>query len=359
MKKNKSIIFGIFLFVTILIVSLVISVCAAEKTIILSLAEFNPPESESGRQSIIFQEELAEKTGGKVNLKIYWAGSLLGGKEILRGVQDGVADMGSINPNYYPNQLPISGVFNVIPKGPVKYESQIMVYEKVNEKVLAWEQEFLSHNQIPLYKYALSDKAICSTKPIASLKDFENQKMRAASRWLLDMMSAVGATPVSVPWADCYMALQTGTIDAVLTNLGSIHYAKLDEVAQNILLLPGLWAKPACFYTINTDVWNGLSEEIQGQFEEALEVAYTRYGKLYEEEWSTVVRETKEMGSIVNSMSKQDMEEWVSLPVVDKMQAQWIKEMEEQGSDKAQLEKILEEMKVIVEEVVKIEEQNN
>jgi len=357
MKKNKSIIFGILLFVTILAVSLIMPVCAAEKTIILTLAEYNTPSSLAGRGAIVLQEEIAEKTGGRVNLKIYWGGSLLKGKEVLRGVEEGVSDMGNINPNYYPNQLLVGGVFNVIPRGPSEYESQMMIYKNVMEQVPEWKAEFLAHNQLPLYTFALSAKAICSTKPLASLGDFENKKMRSAARWLLDMMEAAGGTPVSVPWGDCYMALQTGTIDAVLINLGSLHNAKLDEVAPNILLIDRLWAKPACFYTINVDTWNKLPEDIQGQIMEALKSTAARYSELYSVEWNNCVEEVEEMGCVVNSMTTEDMEEWVNLPVVGEIQAQWVKEIEDKGMKNAR--EILEKIKSIVEEVVEKEEMSN
>jgi TRAP-type C4-dicarboxylate transport system substrate-binding protein len=355
MNKNNLFVLCVF-FVIVLITSLLTPVYANEKPVTLTLAEYKTPDDLTGRHVSILKEEIEEKTNGKVQIKIYWAESLLKGKEILRGVEDGVADIGNINPNYYPNQLLIGSVFNVIPRGPVKYESQMEIYDNVMGQVPGWEEEFLSHNQLPFYIFALSDKAICSTKPIESLEDFERQKMRAASRWLLDMMSSAGATPVSVPWGDCYMALQTGTIDSVLTNLDSLHYAKLNEVAKHILLLEGLWSKPAVFYTINLDTWKDLSEEIQGQIMEALEVTSERYAKLYDDEWNKVLEEVHDMGCIVNTMPREDMNAWTSSSAVDKIQTQWVEEMKEQGFGNA--EEILEQIKKIVEEVVKKEELN-
>ena len=282
---------------------------------------------------------------------------MLKGKEILRGVEDGVADMGSINPNYYPNQLPIGGVFNVIPRGPAKYESQMMIYKSVMGQVPEWKAESMAHNQLPIYTFALSAKAICSTKPLVSLDDFKNQKMRSAARWLLDMMGAAGGTPVSVPWSDCYMALQTGTIDAVLTNLGSLHSAKLDEVAPNILLIDHLWAKPATFYTINIDSWNKLPEDVQSQIMEAFKSTSTRYSEVYTADWNNCVKEVEEMGCVLNSMSSEDMEKWVSLPIVGEIQAKWMKEMEDQGMKNAG--EILEKIEGIVEEVLEKENMGN
>lgn len=353
MNKKKIFVFSV-IFAILIVTSMLMPIYADEKPITLTVADYKNPSDLTGKGLLVLQEEIEKKTNGMVKLKIYWSESLLKGKEILRGVEDGVADMGNVNPNYYPNQLPIGGVFNVIPRGPAKYESQLMIYKKVMEEVPAWKEEFFAHNQIPIYIFAMSDKAICSTKKMESLDDFKNQKMRAASRWLLKMIEGAGATPVSVPWGDCYMALQTGTIDSVLTNLGSLHHAKLDEVAQDILLLPGLWAKPAVFYTINTDVWNSLSEEIQEQIKEAIESTNVRYSELYAEDWSTCISETKEMGCRVNSLSKDDMNKWTNMSVVDEIQAQWVEEMEKQGFEEAK--EILEKIKNIVADVVETEE---
>lgn len=357
MGKNKSIIFWVFLFVTILGVFLVISVSAAEKPIILRYAEFEVPADLAGKLAIMLQEEIAKKTDGRVNLEIYWAGSLLKGEEILKGVEEGVVDMGNINPNFYPNQLPLSQAFNVIFRGPSDYKSQMMVYEKVMEQVPEWKDEFLARNQLPLYKFVKSGKAICSSKPLTSLEDFKNKKMRCSSRWILAMIGAGGATPVSVPWRDCYMALQTGTIDAVLTNFDSMVANKLVECAKNILLVDRLWSKGAFFITINLDTWNKLPEDIQSQIMEALDSTTASYSKLVPAIWNTCIEECEKMGCVINTMPTEDMEEWLSSPVVEEMEAQWIKEVEDKGIGNAS--KILEKIKSIVAEVVEKGEMNN
>ena len=322
-------------------------VYANEQLITLTLADYNPPTGLNGRGITILQEEIAKKTNGKVELKIYWAGSLLKGKEILRGVEDGVADMGSVNANYYPNQMPIGGVFNVLPAGPFGYESQRTYYKNIMEQVPEMEAEYLAHNQLPLFVFTANNIAICSTKPLVSLEDLKNKKIRSSSRWILNMFRGLGATPVSVPWGDCYMALQTGTIDAVLTNFDSLHNTKLDEVAQNLLLFENFPAKPAIIYTVNSDVWNNLSEGIQGQIMQAIEATTLSFSELYDAEWERCIKEAKEMGCVVNLISKADWEIWKNLPVIDENQVQWVKEMENQGLKNA--EEILEKIKNISE----------
>jgi len=357
MKKYGSVAFRIFLFVVVLTFSLVIPVNADEKPITLTAASYAAPDSLNGRSLIILQEEITKNTNGKVEIKIFWAESLLTGKEILQGVESGVVDIGALNPSYFPNQLSINGVFAVIPRGPSGYKYQMMVYKKVMEQVPAWRDQFLAYNNLPLYIYALGDKAICSTKPLASLEDFKNKKIRASSKWQLGLVKAAGGVPVSLPFTDCYMGLQTGTIDAVLTNFDAIRDYKLDEVAPHILLIKGLWSKPPVFFTFNKDVWNNLSEDIQGQLMEAFETTTARYVEFYDGIWDASLKGTEEIGSIVNSMSAEDMGKWLTLPEVVEMQEQWVEEVEKTGLENAR--EILEQIKSIVEEVRVIEEMNN
>lgn len=350
MKTNKLKYLLNFFLVIFLLISTIISVHANEKPIVLTFAEYKTPNDLMGKNLLIFQEELEKATNGKVKIKIYWSESLLKSKEVLQGVEKGIADMGDVNPNYYSNQLPIGGVFNVLPRGPKEYLQQAEIYDRVMEEIPEWKKEYLAHNQTPLFAYAQDGKVISSTKTMASLDDFKNKKMRAASRWLMELMAGAGATPVSIPWTDCFMALQTGMIDAVLTNISSTHSAKLYEVAKNILLIPGLWSKPCYHHTINLDVWNRLSPEIQGQFMEAYEKTRVRYVEEWNKNEDAFLKAIKEEGCIVNTMSKEDTERWLNMPIVSELQNKWVKEMEEKGMENAQ--ETLDKIKSIVEDVL-------
>jgi len=287
---NQKKFFGLCILCTIFLTTfLIIPTYANEDPIKLTYATYINPNELGGYYLSVFKEELENKTDGKVQLKIFWAGSLLEGKEILRGIEDGVVDMGTINSNYSPNQLPTS-----------------------------------------------------------SLEDFKGQKMRASSRWTLDLMASAGATPVSIPWSDCYMAVQTGTIDAILTNIDGMYSIKLFEVAPNILLLNGLWTKAPLVCTINIDIWNSLSKEIQGQIMEAVEATSYRYKEIYEAEMERIIEGLNKEGCVVNAMPMEDMEKWLTSPAVDEIQATWVEMMKKQGFENA--EEILEKIKNIVDE---------
>jgi len=346
----------ILLMVLFVLVS-IISIYAAEKTYELTLADSTAPVGLRGNGVKLFLEEVEKYTNGKVKINVYWGESLLKAKEILKGVKEGVVDMGYINPNYYPKQLLVIGSFAIHPRGPVKFSNAYKAIEKCFEEIPELNQELESLNQKVLYINTVLPIAIVSTKPFISFEDFKDKRIRAASKWYLAQLKGAGAIPVSIPWGDCYMALQTGTIDGVYTNLDGAHRTKLDEPASNIFTMREIWVATAMLYTINIDKWNSLPVDIQEQLLEAGRSASLRFSELYDAEWDKIVNEQKELGYKVTAASSEDIQKWMSMPVIDQMKEDWIKEAKENGIENAK--EIVERTSEIFADAVEKEEKGN
>jgi len=347
--------FYLVLIVFLLATSITIISFAQDKPIKLSLADSTAPVGLRGNGVKIFLEEIEKHTNGRVEVEVYWGESLLKAKEILNGVQEGVVDMGYINPNYYPKQLLVNGSFAIYPRGPVQYKNAYEAFLECYEEVSELSEEFSSVNQKQLYINTILPMTVTSTKPFTSFEDFKGKRIRASSRWYLAQLAGAGATPVSVPWGDCYMALQTGTIDAVYTNLDGIHRTKLDEAAPHIFTMREIWIAMPQFYTINLDTWNSLPEDIQKQLVEAGKSASLRFNELYDNEWDKIIEEQKELGYTVIHASEEDIEKWMAMPVIEQMKEDWIKEAEEEGIENAS--QIVNTINGIINEAIEKEQQ--
>jgi TRAP-type C4-dicarboxylate transport system substrate-binding protein len=332
-KKLNSIL--IAMIVTVLLFTTFSSLCAAQ-TIELSLADSTGTEGLRGEGVTILVEEIEKHTDGKVKINVYWGESLLKSAEILDGVANGVVDMGYINANYYPNKLFLHSAFPLIPQAPISFENKNWVYSQCLNEIPEIKAEMEAQNQKLIYLNGVLPMSICSTKPITSFDDLAGQKIRSSSRWILALLKDFDAVPVSVPWGDCYMALQTGTIDGVFTNLDGIHRTKLDEPAPHIFAAKELWAATPFMYTINMDRWDSLSPEIQEGILAGCQAAVKRFGEIYEAEWDKVIAEQKEQGCTVTLASEEEIEKWVNSPSLPELQQQWIKEAEEAGADNAE-----------------------
>jgi TRAP-type C4-dicarboxylate transport system substrate-binding protein len=301
------------------------------KQITLTLADSTAPTGLRGAGVTALVEEVEKHTNGQVKIQVHWGESLLKEKEILAGVRDGIVDIGYINPNYYPKELLVTGSFALFPQGPRKFTNMYWLYERCFEEIPALKAELEKFKLKPIYTNTVLPIAVTSTKPFVQFDDFKGKRIRAASRWWLGQLKGAGAIPVSIPWGDTYIALQTGTIDGVYTNIDGIHRTKLDEVGKHIFTCRELWVGVPFIYTMNAAKWGSLSPELQKQILKAGEAAAKRYEQLFEEEWNRIASEQKAMGCTITAASAADIGKWAAMPVVDELKREWQKEAEAAG----------------------------
>ena len=296
------------------------------RALTLTLADSTAPIGLRGEGVKILVEEIEKHTNGEVKVQVHWGGSLLKSKEILGGIQDGIVDIGYINSNYYPKQMRVNSIFSLFPQGPKKFSNISWFYENAFEKIPEIKAELQRLKLKPIYTNTVLPLAVVSTKPLNSFEDFKGKKFRASSRWVLAQLEAAGSIPVSLPWGDCYMALQTNSIDGVFSNRDGEHRTKLDEVAPNIFAMKEIWAAVPFIYAMNLDKWNSLSKKTQQQLTEAGQAAVLRFEQLWEAEWSRTETAQKKMGANVVNATAEDISKWANMPVNDELQKQWIKE---------------------------------
>jgi len=304
---------------------------AADKVITLTYAESGPPAGLGGNFVNIMKEEIEKNTDGKVTIEVYWQGSLLKGKEILNGVKNGMVDMGYVLPAYYPKQLFLNNAFALFPEGPTRFDNLSSAITNCFNAIPEFREELEQWDQKVLFMRFMLPMTLCSTRPFTRFEDFSGLKVRASSGNYLKALKAAGATPVSVPWSDCYMALQTGTIDGVFTNYDGIYATKLDEPAKHIFTTRELWVPMPIFVTINLNKWNSLPEDVQQGLLKANESVVRRFSDLYELEWDKIVMSQKDRGCTVTEASQEDIQKWVDLKVWNELRENWILEAEKRN----------------------------
>jgi TRAP-type C4-dicarboxylate transport system substrate-binding protein len=334
--------------VMVLSMFLVADVFAGKIT--LTIAESDPPTSLVGVYVNAVKDEIEKRTEGEVEVEVYWAESLLVSREILQGVKDGVVDIGKINPNNYPDRLFVNGVFSIFPQGPIEFQNIYDTIISAHEEIPAFSEELKNQGQKILGLRVLLPTSICSTKPFTSFEDFKGKKIRASSRWWLGFLEGAGAIPVNIPFGDCYMALETGNIDAVYTNIDGFYRMKMHEPAPNIFLTRELWTPIPMIYTMNINKWNSLPEDIQKDIEESFEAATKIFSEAYNSEWERIVSEYENGEQIVTEASEEDIQKWVSMPVIDELQGQWASEAADRGVENPQ--KIVDKIKDLIQEAV-------
>ena len=298
----------------------------------LKYADHDPPGGmRTGFNKDVWLPEIEKQTGGEVKIQDFFGGALFGSKEVLKGIGDGVADLGFAYPGHYPRQLLAHNIYNLFPRGPQKYEDMVWLWRKINEEVPAFKAELKKANVVVLFYGAGLPAAFAGKKPIRQLADIKGDKWRAGSKWLLKYLGNAGAQPVAVPWGDTYMALQTGTIDGVLTNYDGLHMMKFDEVASNLLISKEFWFAVPLFHLMNAEKFNALPKKVRDGILKAGEIAEAKFGAVYDAAFDKVRSDQVEAGYVVNELSSDDVVAWENRGELAKLQAEWVAEAEKAG----------------------------
>jgi TRAP-type C4-dicarboxylate transport system substrate-binding protein len=319
---------------------------ATAKTIKMKYSDHDPPGGmRTDFLKNVWLPEIEKQTGGKVKIQSFFGGALLGSKEILKGIGDNVTQAGFLYPGHYPGQLSAFTIYKLFPMGPSKFETMAWLYRKVMEEIPEFNQGVKQANQKVLLFTAGLPGAFTGKNPIPNLASIKGDKWRAGDKWGLRFLENAGAVPVSIPWGDVYMALQTGTIDGCFTNYDGLHMMKFDEVASNLLISKKLWYAMPFIHNVNLDFWNGLPKDVQQGILKACANAEKEFAKVYAEAFDKVKSEQEAAGYKVTVMSDADVAKWASADKLDALQQQWVKEAEAAGLKTAA--SVLEKMKVL------------
>lgn len=99
-------------------------------------------------------------------------------------------------------------------------------------------------------------------RPIVTPADLRGIKIRTPkSPWRMTLFRTFGANPTPLPFADVFMALQTGVVDGQENPLTNVVTAKLYEV-QKYLSLTGHVYSPA-YLTVGLEHWSELPQDVR------------------------------------------------------------------------------------------------
>lgn len=315
------------------------------KTYQFTFATNCPENTMRGVAEKQFIEEIEKLSNGRIKINAYWAQSLVKGKEILKSVQDGVVDFGFVNVNYYPKRLLLNGATGLLEQGPTEYSNMIGVYNDIYQNVPALTEEFQKYKQRPVYIYSALPYSFSTKEPLHSLKELAGMKARSSSRWKMADLDALGAVPTSVAFSECYMALQTGTIDTVMTNVDAQSRAKLYEVAPNIMVTKELWLSLPFMITMNEKKYQRLPDDLKEVIAQARINATESFTEYYPTTMANEIAKMEGKGAKFTYASKQDVQDWVNLPSNKKNRDTWVAEVTDLGA--ADASAILEQVEAI------------
>ncbi|MCP8937759.1 TRAP transporter substrate-binding protein DctP [Alsobacter sp. SYSU M60028] len=232
-----------------------------DKPLVLNYADIEPAGTIRTRNVEWWINEIEKRTNGAVKIRPYWAGALVGGKDIPIGVAKGYPEMGSNVYIYDASFVPALGVFDL----PVAKTSvgAIRAFADMvqNDKTLRAELHKRKMIGLTVFGHHGPSMAV-TTKPVAGPADVKGLRLRSPGGLRADILRAMGAEVVTMGAADVYTALQRGTVDGLSSSVKDIYEWKWTDYAKFGWSL-GIPLGPPLIYVINEDVWNGISPEMQ------------------------------------------------------------------------------------------------
>jgi len=265
-----------------------------------------------------FAELLSAKSGGKMTLKMYHAGTLGSQPDAIEQVRMGGLEIANFSLGPIGPIVPEANVVSL----PFIFKDPDHAFRVLEGKAGEMMNEGLAKKGlISLAWYDGGARSFYnSKKPIKTPADVTGLKVRVMNNDLYSgMIKALGGNPSPMAFSEVYQSLKTGVVDGAENNWPSYestgHYevAKYYSISQHLIIPETL--------CINAAVWNKLSAKDQKILKEAAQESALLQRKLWKERSKASEKKVMTGGSVINSIPNKGPFQDAMKPVYDKFLA--------------------------------------
>lgn len=231
-----------------------------------------PAESGWGQASEKFAALVKEKTGGSVTVTVFPNGQLGAERELFESLSLGSLDITFGGPGVLTNFDRKIGIFdmpflfrdyahaNAVMDGPIGASVFESLRQGAGIRVLA--------SGAQGFRYVMT-----ADTPVNAMSDLAGMKIRVPEAdTFLQAFRLVGANPVSIPWGETYLAVQSGVADGLEGVPEVLMSFKMYEVSKNAARTNHILATLQLL--VSDQVFSGLSPEQQQAIQEAATEAW-------------------------------------------------------------------------------------
>jgi len=267
-------------------------------------------------------EELKKKSDSKITSAVYAGGALGKAPEHYDIVAKGLSDMGYFTATFTPGRFPLSDVLSLaswVEGKDIAADIGNAMYERILNR------EFKDVKMIELN--GCSQSFLWTKKPVRSLADAKGLKIRSPGGHQTNYIKALGAEPIFMPLGDVYLAVETGTIDGLVTCPPMILAFKLHEVAKH-----GVVATFGCVtegLVMNLETWRKASEDQKKIIEAVGRNPFKTTGGLTREVYKVMVKEISDKGVNLYNLPSNEAERWYES--FREVTRKWVADLEGKG----------------------------
>ena len=316
MKKSKLI---VGLLVPILLISFILVGCAGPaptgERIVLTYA--NPTNAQNAQfwtNSVkLLAPELEAATNGRIAIEPHHDASLLGFKEMSRGLGSGIADLGGLHPTDDPGLFPANQLCFLSVFGYPDSHHHNMVGRILFDEFEVFDDEFFRNDIIYLFFYASGPQYFILKDPVKKLEDLNGRRIRAGGPWLPRFLTPVGMVPQEVSFGEVYESMQRGVIDGASSVLPAFRDARWYEVAKYLVDEGTMTAFPTQGCGISMRTWKELSKDDKRLLLDLAKERDWSFGKFQTQDHYDAYDALLAEGCEDQSLSDAEMDKWVAV----------------------------------------------
>ena len=287
---------------------------AAEgKSYTINVASTFAPEGPVHQVMEEFKNNIETASGGRIKVVIHPSGALGGAREVSEGVHAGTIEMGALGCEDFEYYAPEYSILEApyLFRDVDHFKNFLnthgdQLFSEVQEKsgiiTSAW-----------FYRGA---RMMTSNKKITTPDDLKGLKFRLPSIPVrVSVFEAFGASPTIVDFAELYMALKTGTVDAQENPPETIYSYKYYEAQKYLILSSHIFTLAR--YITSEEWFNTLTVEDQQLINTAWKDAAAKVAEEYPDPDATYIEKCQEEGMEVVTPDNQAFME-LAAPVVEK-----------------------------------------
>jgi TRAP-type mannitol/chloroaromatic compound transport system substrate-binding protein len=225
---------------------------------------------------------IKEKTGGELEFKPFAAKEVVGDFELVDGVKNGVLEAMNSFTLYWAGKMPATAFLSSYLMGlRYPHEWDVFFYSKGGLQMAR--DVFAKQGLYYVGRIHHGPNIVHSKKPIRSIEDFKDLKLRVPGGMIAEGFAAAGARTTLLPGGEVFSALEKGTIEAADYTGPAVNWdLGFQQVTKYIWMGPvGLESiyQPVDLmdFCVNMAVWNKLSPKMK----EWLELEVQAYSNVH------------------------------------------------------------------------------
>ncbi len=219
--------------------------------------------------------EVESATNGRIKFEIYYSNELGSLADVTEQMVMGGNILAGTSGDFYatygsPDIMGTALLYALPTPDAVQKFNDSPLFQKMADDI-----EKASGLKMLCMNWAAAPRSVMSTKPINTIADLKNLKLRVPGAAVSAFFQALGSSTESMPFSEIYTAMSQGVLQACEAPLSTLYSYSLHEVAKNIYLSEHSLA-PSC-WAMSAAIFNSLSTADQ----KVLKDAMVKYGKVF------------------------------------------------------------------------------